>query len=254
MCLRRRDFLKMSGLVFAGAASGIGLGRLSYADEPPGFPKNAGGGQELEATVDLKTGAVKVNPAIAMRHSACLGCYSSCSNRVKVNQKTGQIMRVAGNPYSPLSAEPHLPYDAPLEQGYLAFSAYKGMGHKHRATLCARGNATLQAHYDPYRILVPLKRAGKRGEGKWQPITWEQAVKETVEGGQLFKEAGESAVIEGLRQVRDLVTPIDPRQPELGPKANQLVFIGGRGDGRTIFGSRFTAAYGTLNNASHGYS
>lgn len=252
--MKRRDFLKVSGLAFAGAASGIGLSRLTYADQPPGFPQATGSGQELEATVDLKTGEVKTNPDIVMRHSACLGCYSSCGNRVKINKKTGQIMRVAGNPYNPLNTEPHLPYDAPLEQGYLAFSAYKGLGHKHRATLCARGNATLQAHYDPYRILVPLKRTGKRGEGKWKPITWEQAVKETVEGGQLFKETGETAAIEGLRQVRDLVTPIDPQQPELGPKANQLVCIGGRGDGRTIFSNRFTAAYGTLNNASHGYT
>lgn len=252
--MKRRDFLKLSSVVVAGAATGIGLSKFSYADQPPEFPKPTGGGQELEAQVDPKTGAVKSNPDIVMRHSSCLGCYSSCGNRVKINKKTGQILRVAGNPYNPLNAEPQLPYDAPLEHGYLAFSAYKGMGHKHRATLCARGNATLQAHYDPYRILVPLKRTGKRGEGKWKPITWVQALQETVEGGTLFKDAGEMAVIEGLRQVRDVVTPIDSKQPELGPKANQLVFIGGRGDGRTVISGRFTSAYGTLNNASHGYT
>ena len=252
--MKRRDFIKLSSVVVAGAASGIGLSRLTYADQPPGFPKNLSSGQELEAKVDAKSGQVEVNPDIVMRHSACLGCYSSCGNRVKINKKTGQMMRVAGNPYNPLNTEPHLAYEAPLEHGYLAFSSYQGMGHKHRATLCARGNATLQAHYDPYRILVPLKRTGKRGEGKWKPITWAQALQETVEGGQIFKDTGETKSIEGLRQVRDLITPIDPKQPELGPKANQFVFIGGRGDGRTIFSSRFTSAYGTLNNASHGYS
>ena len=252
--MKRRDFLKLSGVVVAGAAGGIGLTKLSYADQPPGFSGGRSMGQELEAKVDLKTGKVDVNPDIVMRHSACLGCYSSCGNRVKIHKKTGQILRVAGNPYNPLNAEPHLPFTAGIEESYQAFSAYKDMGHKYRATLCARGNATLQAHYDPNRILTPLKRTGKRGEGKWKPITWEQAVSETTEGGALFKDAGVSGKIEGFRQIRDLKTPIDPGQPELGPKANQLVMIGGRGDGRTIFGSRFSSAFGTMNNASHGFS
>jgi tetrathionate reductase subunit A len=251
--MKRREFFKMTAVVGAVAATGLGINKLSLADQPPEFAPVSGSGQEVEARIDLKTGQVEPNPNILMRHSACLGCYSSCGNRVKIDKRSGKILRVSGNPYNPQSAGPALAYDAPLAEGYLAFSTYKERGHAGRATLCARGNATLDAHYDPYRMLVPLKRAGKRGEGKWKPITWEQVIQETVEGGELFKEYGEKAV-EGLRQIYDVKTPMDPSQPELGPKSNQLVLIGGRGDGRTAFGGRFMGAFGSVNNFSHGYS
>ena len=32
--------------------------------------------------------------------------------------------------------------------------------------------------YDPDRILYPMKRVGKRGEGRWKRITWEEALTE----------------------------------------------------------------------------
>lgn len=251
--MKRRDFFKMTAFVGAAATTGLGINKLSFAGGPPEFAPISGSGQEIEARIDLKTGQVEANPSILMRHSSCLGCYSSCGNRVKIDKRTGKMLRVSGNPYHPQNAGPILAYDAPLTDSYLAFSRYKERGHAGRATLCARGNATLEAHYDPYRILVPLKRAGKRGEGKWKPITWEQAIQETVEGGELFKEFGENTV-EGFRQVYDPKTPMDPSQPELGPKSNQLVMIGGRGDGRTSFGNRFFGAFGSVNTFTHGYT
>ena len=251
MKVNRRDFLKITALAGAAAVTDLGLAKMLFAEAPPDFRPMTGGGQELEAIIDPKTGAVKPNPGILMRHSPCLGCYSSCGNRVKIDKRNERILTVAGNPYNPNNAEPHLAMAAPLQDGYLAFSSYQDRGHKYRGALCANGQGTLQAHYDPYRILSPLKRAGKRGEGKWRPITWKQALQETVEGGTLFQDLGEPQEVEGLRQVRNLQTPIDPAQPEMGPKANQLVFIGGRGDGRTPFAQRFTAAYGTLNYYSH---
>jgi len=252
--MKRRDFLKLSVFIGTVAATGIGIEKLTHADTPPAFSSVKSCGKEVEARVDLDSGTVELNPNIIMRHSACLGCYSSCGNRIKIEKNTGRILRVSGNPYNPNNTEPHLDLEAPLTDSYLAFSGYKDYGHKYRSTLCARGNATLQSHNDPFRILVPLKRADKRGEGKWEPITWEQAVNETVEGGTLFKHLGENKTVEGLRQIYDLKTPLDDRQPELGPKANQLVFIGGRGDGRTAFASRFTGAFGTPNFYTHGYT
>lgn len=252
--MRRREFLKLSAIAGTAAAAGLGLNKLSLADEPQAFTPMNGNGQELEARIDPKTGKVEPNPNIIMRNSACLGCYTSCGNRVKIDKRTGQIVRLFGNPYNPNNTEEHLKVEAPLTDAYLAFSTYKDRGHSARSTLCQRGNATLQAHYDPGRILVPLKRAGKRGEGKWQPITWEQAVQETVEGGTLFKDLGENTPVDGFRQVYDLKTPLDPAQPEFGAKVNQLMMIGGRWDGRTIFGMRFSGAFGTVNNYSHAYS
>lgn len=253
--MNRREFLKLSAAVGATAFCGLGLEPRSQAAPPAGLPPaDDRGGQAVEARIDPASGNVQPNPEIIMRHSACLGCYSSCGNRVKIDKKTGQILRVYGNPYNPNNTEPHLAYNAPLAEAYLAFSTYKDKGHEGRSVLCGRGNATLQAHYDPMRLLTPLKRAGKRGENKWQPITWEQAVQETVEGGQLFQHVGEDRQVEGFRQVFDRKTPLDPSQPELGPKANQLVMCGGRGDGRTVFAGRFAGAFGTVNNYGHGSS
>ncbi len=45
-----------------------------------------------------------------------------------------------------------------------------------RGKLCARGQASVNQMYDPDRILHPLKRAGRRGEGKWQRIGWDAAL------------------------------------------------------------------------------
>src|SRR5512140_1971594 len=41
---------------------------------------------------------------------------------------------------------------------------------------CARGRAYLRRQYHPDRLLHPLKRVGKRGEGKFQRISWEDAL------------------------------------------------------------------------------
>jgi anaerobic dimethyl sulfoxide reductase subunit A len=41
---------------------------------------------------------------------------------------------------------------------------------------CAKGLATPQLVYHPDRLRHPLKRVGERGEGKWQRISWEQAL------------------------------------------------------------------------------
>lgn len=242
-------------LSFTGLSIGCNKNEAANMDAPDGFPKLTQlPGQKPEAVVDIATGKVDVEKSILMRHSACLGCYSSCGNRVKIDKNTGKILRVYGNPYNPNNAEPHLSFEEPLTESYLAFSGYKDKGSNHRGALCARGNATLESHYDPLRILVPLKRTGGRGEGKWKPITWEEAVHETVEGGKLFKDIGENKEIEGFRKVRNLEEPIDSKTLEMGPKANQLIFFGGRGDGRTSFAGRFTNAFGSVNNYGHGYT
>lgn len=255
--MKRRTFLKVLGsfglLSFGGLS--IGCSKQTDTDVAESFPDTSKFvGQRPEAIIDTKTGDVEVDTSIVMRNSACLGCYSSCGNRVKIDKSTGKIMRVSGNPYNPNSAEPHLNMEEPLTAGYLAFSAYKDKGNIHRGTLCARGNATLESHYDPMRITVPLKRTDKRGAGKWKPISWKELIDETVEGGKLFSDIGEDYIIDGFRKVRDIETLIDTERPDLGPISNQLVFNGGRGDGRTGFAGRFVGAFGSVNNYSHGYS
>ncbi|MDD5338722.1 MAG: molybdopterin-dependent oxidoreductase [Dehalococcoidales bacterium] len=46
--------------------------------------------------------------------------------------------------------------------------------------LCAKGLAIREYIYHPDRVLYPLKRVGKRGEGKWERITWDEAY-DTIE-------------------------------------------------------------------------
>ena len=45
---------------------------------------------------------------------------------------------------------------------------------------------------------------------------------------------------------------MNPDQPDLGPKSNQFVLFGGRGDGRTVFGTRFANCFGSINQYGHG--
>ncbi|GAI48671.1 unnamed protein product, partial [marine sediment metagenome] len=45
-----------------------------------------------------------------------------------------------------------------------------------RGKLCKRGFAAVERLYHPNRLKYPLKRVGKRGEGKWQRISWDEAL------------------------------------------------------------------------------
>lgn len=46
------------------------------------------------------------------------------------------------------------------------------------ARMCPKGNAAIMALYDPDRLKTPLKRLGDRGAGRWQEISYNQAVTE----------------------------------------------------------------------------
>jgi anaerobic selenocysteine-containing dehydrogenase len=45
-----------------------------------------------------------------------------------------------------------------------------------RGTMCSKGLASGQHINNPNRILYPMRRTGKRGGGKWQRISWEEAL------------------------------------------------------------------------------
>jgi anaerobic selenocysteine-containing dehydrogenase len=47
--------------------------------------------------------------------------------------------------------------------------------------ICLLGASGLQLLYGPTRVQTPLKRSGKRGEGKWRKISWDEAISEVAE-------------------------------------------------------------------------
>ena len=85
--------------------------------------------------------------------TVCFNCESACGLLAYVDRDTLEIKKFEGNPKHPGS----------------------------RGRNCAKGPATINQIYDPERILYPLKRVGKRGEGKWKRISWEDALSEIGE-------------------------------------------------------------------------
>jgi anaerobic selenocysteine-containing dehydrogenase len=69
----------------------------------------------------------------------------------------------------------------------------------HRFTqgfLCAKVNQYLERVYSPDRVLHPLKRIGKKGEGKFERITWDEALDEiAARFEQVIAEHGPQAIL-----------------------------------------------------------
>ena len=80
--------------------------------------------------------------------TTCFNCESACGLLAYVDLDTKEIRKLEGNPEHPGS----------------------------RGKNCAKGPATLNQSQDPDRILHPLKRAGKRGEGRWERVSWDAAL------------------------------------------------------------------------------
>lgn len=89
--------------------------------------------------------------AAESKFTVCDMCFNRC----------GVIARVQGGRVVGLDPNPH-------------FTKSRGM-------LCARGAAGTAQLYDPDRLRAPLLRVGKRGEGKWKKISWDEALALTAE-------------------------------------------------------------------------
>jgi anaerobic selenocysteine-containing dehydrogenase len=58
--------------------------------------------------------------------------------------------------------------------------------------ICPLGLSGLQFLYGPTRVKTPLKRTGERGEGKWEKISWKEAIAEVSKKLGDLREKGES--------------------------------------------------------------
>lgn len=210
-----------------------------------------GNALDVEYFVDGKTGAITPNEKQRVANTMCLGCWTKCGVRARIDNKSEKILRIVGNPYHPLSSieSTTLPFETPIKDAFIGMSAFKDAGLLGRSTACARGNAMLENLDSKHRVKECLKRVGPRGSGQWKTISFEQLVEETVNGGDLFGEGH----VEGLKDIRDLKTRLDPDNPEYGPKANQLLVSDASDDGREVLTKRFTFnCFGSRNWANHG--
>ncbi|OBT12061.1 tetrathionate reductase subunit A [Vibrio sp. UCD-FRSSP16_10] len=252
---KRRKFLK-SGI----AVGGIGAFAAGYTATTQHMAKGIVDGTSGVKTQDIHHGnslepEFKVkgegklipNPNQRVAPSMCFGCWSLCGLRVRIDNRNDEILRISGNPYHPLSHQQHIPFNTPVKDALLGMTGEAGL--EGRSTACARGNGMLEIRNSPYRITQPLKRIGKRGEGKWVPISYEQLIDEVVEGGDLFGEGH----VDGLKEIRDIKSPVDPQNIEYGPKANQLLMTNAGNEGRDDIFKRFAFnSFGTRNFGHHG--
>ena len=254
---QRRNMLVRGGLAAGGAAAFVAgyhdtLGKAAkglVTGSSGSVPASATRGNSLkpEFLIDPDTGALSTQPGQIVAPSTCLGCWTQCGVRVRVDVENNRIMRVAGNPYHPLATTQPAAMDQPVRDVYAMLGGENGL--EGRATACARGAAMLEQQTSPHRVLQPLKRVGPRGSGKWQTISFEQLIEEVCEGGDLFGEGH----VDGLRAIRDTETLIDPDNPEYGPKSNQLLFTDSANEGRTPLVKRWVnQSFGTVNHSNHG--
>ena len=259
MKLSRRNLIKGGALAGAGALLGSEGTRLLAAIQATG--------PDGHDSYDL------AQPENIL-YSQCLQCNTQCTVKAKI--QNGLLVKIDGNPYSPMNMQPQVSYDLSPQ------SVAKVDGH-----LCPKGQGGVQTIYDPYRIRMVLKRSGPRGSRRWKSIPFEQAIQEITEGGQLFADIGENRHVPGFKEVfvlndaglmkslgddaaairsgkmtvdefkakhKDhLDVLIDPEHPDLGPKNNQFVFQGGRiGPDREVFAKRFTFnGIGSVNWYAH---
>ena len=83
--------------------------------------------------------------------TSCGFCHWQCGVRVYV--KEGRPVKVEGDTENPLG----------------------------RGSVCVKNSAALEFHDHPDRLNHPLKRIGRRGEGKWRRVSWNEALDEIAE-------------------------------------------------------------------------
>ena len=89
-------------------------------------------------------------------HTFCQHCHMGCPLSVKV--ENGKIIKISG--YS-----------------------------------CEKGEHAAEVIYHPGRLMYPLKRVGERGEGKWERISWDEALDTMADRfGKIKQEYGSEAI------------------------------------------------------------
>jgi anaerobic selenocysteine-containing dehydrogenase len=102
---------------------------------------------------DAKSWPRRVRKNYMIIPTTCFNCEAGCGLLSYIDKETMRVRKFEGNPYHPGS----------------------------RGRNCAKGPATINQINDTDRILYPMKRSGKRGDGKWQRVSWD-AVLDDIAG------------------------------------------------------------------------
>ena len=138
---------------------------------------------------------VNTSPEVSdeIKKTTCYMCACRCG--INVHLKKGKVAYIEGNK------------DHPVNKG----------------VLCAKGSSGIMQVNAPSRLKSPMKRVGPRGSGKFEPISWDDALE---------------IVVNRLKPIREN----DP---------SKLAFFTGR-DQSQSFTSFWAQNYGTPNYAAHG--
>ena len=83
--------------------------------------------------------------------AACRGCHGGCMYLLTVED--GRLVKAVPDPEGPLN---------------------QGRG-------CVKGMSIMEQVYHPDRLTTPLRRVGERGSGKWESVSWDEALDEIAE-------------------------------------------------------------------------
>ena len=138
---------------------------------------------------------IETSPKVSdeIRKTTCYMCACRCG--INVHVRDNKIRYIEGNK------------DHPINKG----------------VLCAKGSAGIMQHYSPARLKSPMKRVGPRGSGKFEAISWNEA----------------------LSRATDWLEPIRNKDPK------KLAFFTGRDQSQALTGW-WAQQFGTPNFAAHG--
>ncbi|MBW2119373.1 MAG: molybdopterin-dependent oxidoreductase [Deltaproteobacteria bacterium] len=106
--------------------------------------------------------------------SHCRMCHGGCG--VLIYLKDGKVVKIAGDP------------DCPINHG----------------TLCTKGIASAQLAYHPDRLTHPVRRIGPKASGKWERISWDEALDTIAERILFYKEKfGAESIVPGYGTGRE---------------------------------------------------
>jgi anaerobic selenocysteine-containing dehydrogenase/Fe-S-cluster-containing dehydrogenase component len=145
-------FLLGPALIYLDRLNGGGRGIEGFTSEGRMAPKVADSGRFGEGVAAYPFGTTReARKPDRVEPGGCNICFNACPT--KFHFKGGKLVKVTGND------------DDPLFGG----------------RVCPKSQLTLQLYDSEHRLTQPLKRVGKRGENKFEPVSWDQALDEIAE-------------------------------------------------------------------------